>query len=110
MKYKTIGVLFLLVASSIIMPFAFARAQVPFGGSIIKITTCNEGLLIDLALPSSIPILVPYGITYAFNVFRTGGWVLGLSVGASTCTVGNTVQGVGLRVLQSTPIFIGTSL
>ncbi len=93
-------------------PHAYAAAFgfVPFGGDIKSETICNEGYLLYLGPPSSFPVLVPYGKTYLHNVFRPGGWVIGLSAGGSPCTVGNTVVGTGLRAFQSEVIFVGTSL
>ena len=101
---------FFIPLSTPVYTEAVVGVFVPFGGIITTMTVCNEGLLLYLGPPTPFPVVVPYGPTYLMGVFHPGGWVIGLAAGFSPCTVGPTVVGGGLRVIQAPINFIGTSL
>ena len=88
----------------------FAQAQIPgipFGGRILSVTPCNNGIWIIVGPPRPGSfIITPATLTFPFRSFRPLAFVLGKALIAPIpWALGNVVIGTGFPV-----IMIGTSL
>ena len=89
-------------AEAVSLPF------IPFGGRILKVITCDEGLLITIGWPRGGEFMFTAGsILYAwYQIYRPGPWALGIALPIfEACTIDGEPIGGGLIMHK-----VGTSL
>ena len=78
------------------------HAQIPFGGTVTYMTTCNDGLLIGVTSVTGFTMLKwTYGnLPYLMHVFpHIGQNVLGMASIVTPCLLGYSYVGQGFQIL-----------
>lgn len=92
--------LFFLSLAILFFPLS-VHAQLPFGGPIIWVTTCNKGFWVLLGPPVAGQYFVNYGASTYLNGPPThpGQFLLGMATGYQPCVIGPYTIGGGLMIL-----------
>ncbi len=92
---KKLLILIILCVAALLFFFNNSEAHAqeigfPFGGRIIAVTPCINGLMVILGPPTPMRLMYPIGaVSFPYGPPRTPGqWILGKAVPGGVCTLG----------------------